>query len=152
MASHAISVSQASRDNSGIETGTISVLMSGIFSSGSSQRVVSERYVNTYYVGIPSADGIQDEHASTTILVFLQRDYRSTGNYIHRYNFILQEVGVSTMKVYYSETGHAAHYYRDCPQLYGTDSDALQTTTEEHLDRYICADCKDRRSFATFES
>lgn len=51
------------------------------------------------------------------------------------------------MKVYYSENGRALHYYQDCHQLDSTNPDALKTADEDELDRYVCSDCADRRSF-----
>lgn len=55
------------------------------------------------------------------------------------------------MKVYYSNTGNAAHYFRDCFQLQRTDKDSVKTADEEDINRHVCQDCKNRQAFTEVE-
>lgn len=50
------------------------------------------------------------------------------------------------MVVYYTATGHAYHYYKDCPQLQKNGLGAINASDKEDLDRHVCLNCKTRQS------
>lgn len=52
------------------------------------------------------------------------------------------------MIVYYSDSGHAYHYTRDCERLAGSDREVVQTAEEAEIatERPVCHACWDASS------